>query len=90
MQTIEAQFPPIAQALGRLRPTLRSWPFATKPTPPNTATTVQPQRDTETARHDFLRIVPEPVLTGELPPPRPATPTPTALPETNRTYWFDL
>jgi hypothetical protein len=40
------------------------------------------------ATHDFLRIVPEPALTGELPPPPPSLAIPG--PEAARTYWFDL
>ena len=88
MQTIENQFPPIAQALGRLRPALRNWPYAPKngaPPPPTTD-----KRNTEAYGHDFLRILPEPALTGELPPALPAQPAPQALPKLDRPYWFDL
>jgi|GEM_PF-2032263 len=78
--------PPLALALGRLRQPRTSprptWPFAPRPAgdplpeefPPTTA-----------PGHDFLRVHPEPALTGELPAPRrtPASPL-------NRPYWFDL
>lgn len=76
MNTIEAQFPPLAQALGRIRQP-RPWPYAPRPA--------------EAApEHDLLRLMPEPALTGELPekprPPAAAIPGPEAA----RTYWFDL
>jgi hypothetical protein len=88
-----APLPPLAQALGRLRQP-RAWPYAPRPAgtePPPTATTPPPD-------HDLLRILPEPALTGELPPaaPRPGPPArltaleAIALAPVNRTYWFDL
>jgi hypothetical protein len=80
MNTIEAQLPPLAQALGRLRQP-RAWPYA--PRPEAVAATPAPE-------HDLLRLMPEPALTGDLPEkPRPAA---TAIPgpEAARTYWFDL
>ena len=102
MTALETQFPPLAQALGRLRQT-RGWPYAPRPAEPAAA---QPAP----ADNDFLRILPEPVLTDDLPEtkpvpangPLPATtkPGPTretltaietiALAPLNRTYWFDL
>lgn len=79
MNTLEAQFPPLAQALGRLRQP-RAWPYAPRPA-----------LDPASPRHDLLRLMPEPALTGEL-PPAPPPPAAAALPgpETARTYWFDL
>ena len=85
MNTDPAQPPPIALALGRLRP-LRAWPYAPRPTELHPAT--PNPRAQPMATHDFLRIVPEPALTGELPPPPPSLAIPG--PEAARTYWFDL
>lgn len=110
MTALETQFPPLAQALGRLRQP-RGWPYApraTEPTAPETARTHDLAADTTPTLpdNDFLRIMPEPALTGELPQARPAPrppiakPAPTretltaveaiALAPLNRTYWFDL
>ena len=80
MNPSEAQFPPLAQALGRLRQP-RPWPYAPRPALARPATAPE---------HDLLRLMPEPALTGELPEkPRPAA---AAIPgpEAARTYWFDL
>lgn len=87
MNTENLNFPPLAQALGRLRQPARAWPYA--PRPPELAPAPLPAF-TEAA-NDFLRILPEPALTGEL----PAAPAPQAAPaipgaEAARTYWFDL
>jgi len=82
MNSIEAQFPPLAQALGRIRQP-RPWPYAPRP-----ATETLPPPPAPA--HDLLRLMPEPALTGELPEkPRPAA---AAIPgpEAARTYWFDL
>lgn len=93
MQNTDLPLPPLALALGRLRqPRLapRGWPYATPRTPTETAATatapVRPQAQPE---HDFLRLLPEPALFGELPAERPA---PALIPgaEAARTYWFDL
>lgn len=88
MQTTTPALPPLAQALGRLRQPrpapARAWPFAPRPA------------GTPAARHDFLEVLPEPALTGELPPARPAAHGPAGAtggipgPEAARTYWFDL
>lgn len=80
MNTIEAQLPPLAQALGRLRQP-RAWPYA--PRPGFAAPTPAPE-------HDLLRLMPEPALTGDL--PEKALPAAAAIPgpEAARTYWFDL
>lgn len=93
MHTIETQFPPLAQALGRLRqnparPTTgpaRVWPFALRLT------------GGPVPAHDLLDVLPEPALTGELPPEMPARQErdTTMFPgvpgaEAARTYWFDL
>jgi hypothetical protein len=90
MNALDPQLPPLALALGRLRqprPAPRTtWPFAPRPageplpeeTPPPAATATAPD-------HDFLRVLPEPALTGELPTARSAPP-----PAFNRPYWFDL
>lgn len=79
MNTLDAQLPPLAQALGRLRQP-RAWPYAPRPV-----------LDPACPGHDLLRLMPEPALTGELPPAPPRPPAGT-LPgqETARTYWFDL
>ena len=76
MNAIEAQFPPLAQALGRVRQP-RPWPYAPRPAAPGDA-----------PEHDLLRLMPEPALTGDL----PEKPAPAAVPgpEAARTYWFDL
>lgn len=77
MQAIEAQIPPLAQALGRLRQP-RARPHAPRPA-------------ALALEHDLLRLMPEPALTGELPePPPPAPPPKPPGPEAARTYWFDL
>lgn len=90
MNTLDTQLPPLAQALGRLRQNqtrpatgpARAWPFAPRPAGgPGPA-------------HDLLDVLPEPALTGDLPPARPerdAAMFP-AVPgaEAARTYWFDL
>ncbi len=84
MTNQDPTLPPLALALGRLRqprPAPRAaWPFAlpTEKTPLDGITTTSPA-------HDFLRMLPEPALSGELPPPRPTLVTPQ-----NRPYWFDL
>jgi hypothetical protein len=86
MNTENPNFPPLAQALGRLRQPTRAWPYAPRPA----GLAPDPGRPAEPA-HDFLRMMPEPALTGELPPepaPRIAPATPRA--EAARTYWFDL
>lgn len=87
MNTENLNFPPLAQALGRLRQPARAWPYA--PRPPELAPA--PQAAPAEAANDFLRILPEPALTGDLPP----VPAPQAAPvipgaEAARTYWFDL
>ena len=91
MQTTDLPLPPLALALGRLRqprPAPRGWPYAA--TTRNTtepAITTRPQTQPE---HDFLRLLPEPALFGELPAERPA---PAAIPgaeAARSTYWFDL
>jgi len=74
-------FPLLAQALGRLRQPQRAWPYT--PRPPELTTA--PLTDPATPAHDFLRILPEPALTGDL-PPAPAAPPAQAA----RIYWFDL
>lgn len=88
MNTENPNIPLLAQALGRLRqPTpTRAWPYAPRPA----ELTRNPPRTTE-PEHDFLRMMPEPALVGDLPP----EPAPTAAPTTLRTegtrpYWFDL
>lgn len=79
MKTNEAQLPPLAQALGRIRQP-RPWPYAPRPAAPGDA-----------PGHDLLRLMPEPALTGDLPEaPRPAPLPPIPGPEAARTYWFDL
>lgn len=90
MTNQDPPLPPLALALGRLRqprPALRAaWPFAPRPAGDPLPAETLPPGDTLTGpSHDFLRILPEPALNGDLPPPRP-TPA-TAL---NRPYWFDL
>lgn len=87
MNTENPNFPPLAQALGRLRQPARAWPYA--PRPADLA--AEPPANIAEAAHDFLRILPEPALTGDLPPahaPRFAAAIPGA--EAARTYWFDL
>jgi hypothetical protein len=92
MQATEQTFPPLALALGRLRqprPAPRGWPYAatTRATTDAAAPVARPQRQPE---NDFLRLLPEPALFGELPverPAPPANPGPEAAPATNR---FDL
>ena len=79
MNTIEAQFPPLAQALGRIRQP-RPWPYAPRPAALATA-----------PEHDLLRLMPEPALTGDLPEKARPAPAPAIPgPEAARTYWFDL
>lgn len=91
MQTTEYPLPPLALALGRLRqprPAPRGWPYAATP-----RTTTDPTANTRRGQpqpaNDFLRVLPEPALVGELPAEHPAPP---AIPgaEAGRTYWFDL
>ena len=117
MHTLETQFPPLAQALGRLRQP-RTWPYAARPAqtdaPATTAPdTTQPNLPAiatgafagavgadDLAENDFLRVLPDPALTGDLPPTRPvAHPDQRAaltafeaiaLAPMNRVYWFDL
>ncbi|MBC8011274.1 MAG: hypothetical protein H7067_14400 [Burkholderiales bacterium] len=104
MTALENQFPPLAQALGRLRQP-RAWPYANRTTDaataPETTPTDAPDDATPAAApadNDFLRILPEPALTGDLPEAKPAAPTRApltaieaiALAPLNRTYWFDL
>jgi hypothetical protein len=86
MNTENPNFPPLAQALGRLRQPARAWPYA--PRPAELARDPEPLAAFAEAAHDFLRILPEPALTGEL----PAAPVAPAIPgaEAARTYWFDL
>lgn len=90
MNTEYPNFPPLAQALCRLRQPARAWPYA--PRPAELAPEPEPLTTTlAEAAHDFLRILPEPALTGDLPavpPPQPAPAIPGA--EAARTYWFDL
>jgi hypothetical protein len=83
MNTTEALFPPLAQALGRLRQP-RAWPYAPRPPLPARALA-----DVEATGHDLLRLMPEPALVGDLPATKPR---PAAIPgaEAARTYWFDL
>lgn len=81
MNTEYPNFPPLAQALCRLRQPARAWPYA--PRPPELAPA--PQTTPAEAANDFLRILPEPALTGDL-PAAPAIPGAEAA----RTYWFDL
>ncbi len=80
MNTLEAQLPPLAQALGRLRQPRAAWPYAPRPA-----------LDPAVPGHDLLRLMPEPALAGEWPPAPPRPPA-TAIPgpEAARTYWFDL
>jgi hypothetical protein len=83
MNTLEAQLPPLAQALGRLRQP-RAWPQAPRPAlAPETRAAPE---------HDLLRLMPEPALTGDLPapPPRPAAPAIPGPEAARTTYWFDL
>lgn len=80
MNALETQFPPLAQALGRLRQP-RSWPYATRPTEPATAQAARDGNATADATaaptdNDFLRILPEPALTGDLPEATPITTRP--------------
>ena len=99
MTALENQFPPLAQALGRLRQP-RGWPYATRPAEPATPETALAANTTATPAlpdHDFLRMLPEPALTGDLPTNKPTAARETltaveaiALAPLNRTYWFDL
>lgn len=93
MQAIEQNLPPLALALGRLRqPRLapRGWPYATPRTPAEPAiAATAPARPQTQPDNDFLRLLPEPALLGELPTERPAPPTIPGA-EAARTYWFDL
>jgi hypothetical protein len=79
MTTLEAQLPPLAQALGRLRqPRLAPG---------------RPRFDAD-AGHDLLRLMPEPALAADLPALAEPAHRPAAAaipgPEAARTYWFDL
>jgi hypothetical protein len=89
MNTENPNFPPLAQALGRLRQPARAWPYA--PRPAELTRTPEPVAAFAEAAHDFLRILPEPALTCEM-PATPASPLAPAIPgaEAARTYWFDL
>jgi hypothetical protein len=86
MNAQNPQLPPLALALGRLRqprPAHRTtWPFAPRP-----AGDPFPEElpQANASGNDFLRVHPEPALTGELPAPgsSPASPL-------SRPYWFDL
>ena len=81
MTALENQFPPLAQALGRLRQP-RGWPYAPRATEPAIAqnapradaTNVSPEAAPTLPDHDFLRMMPEPALTGDLPEAKPANP----------------
>lgn len=98
MTAPETQYPPLAQALGRLRQP-RVWPYAARPAetpPPDDATPA-----TALPPNDFLRMLPDPALTAEPPAAKPKTAPATdretltavealALAPLNRTYWFDL
>lgn len=96
--------PPLALALGRLRPrgtaaNPRAWPFAPRPTDTPAS---EPQRgeNQPAPANDFLILNPSPTLTAGSGP----TPTPTAArrsqpeaelpllvdPRNGGTYWFDL
>ncbi len=91
MNTEYPNFPPLAQALCRLRQPARAWPYAPRPPELTEARTPFVGPGPAEAAHDFLRILPEPALTGDLPavpPPQPAPPIPGA--GAARTYWFDL
>ncbi len=83
MNTLEAQFPPLAQALGRLR----------QPDHGPAAARALALLD-ETPAHDLLRLMPEPALAADLPglaaPQARALPARIPGPEAARTYWFDL
>lgn len=86
MNTEHPNFPPLAQALGRLRQPTRAWPYAPRP-----AELARTPATPTAPGHDFLRMLPEPALTCDLPPapaPQPAAGIPGA--EAARTYWFDL
>ncbi len=97
MTAPETHYPPLAQALGRLRQP-RAWPYA-----PRAAETPPPDAALETALppNDFLRMLPEPALSAKLPVAKPTAPPAQeretltavealALAPLNRTYWFDL
>ncbi len=89
MNALDPQLPPLALALGRLRqprPAHRTtWPFAPRPAGEPLPEELPPTVRATAPEHDFLRVLPEPALTGELPAPRSAPP-----PAFNRPYWFDL
>ncbi len=89
MTTQDPQLPPLALALGRLRQARTTprttWPFAPRPDDPHPPAEPPPAAPSAMPVHDFLRVLPEPALTGELPREQPAP-----LKPTNRPYWFDL
>lgn len=106
MTTQPLPFPPLAQALGRLRArpaAPRAWPANPRPLPPageSDAPGETPRPAPATAApepgHDFLRMIPEPAF--HEPAPAPAAPPrerltaaeAIALAPVNRTFWFDL
>jgi hypothetical protein len=89
MTAHDPQLPPLALALGRLRqprPAHRTtWPFAPRPAGEPLPEELPPAAPPTAPAHDFLRVVPEPALTGDLPSARNAP-----APPVNRPYWFDL
>jgi hypothetical protein len=74
MHALEAQFPPLAQALQRL---------GENPAPRRPA-------NEEGPTHDLLRLMPEPALAADLPGTATARGGGMPGPEAARTYWFDL
>ena len=89
MNPTDTQTPPAATTPGRLRQP-RPWPYATRPTG-------APLPETDAPEHDLLRLMPEPALAGDLPPPKPApardrltAAEAIALAPLPRTFWFDL
>lgn len=89
MNTENYVFPPLAQTHARPRQAARAWPCAPRP-----AELSLPAARCADAGHDFLRILPEPALTCEL-PAAPPPQLPKILPPVPgagaaRTYWFDL
>lgn len=100
MTTQPLPFPPLAQALGRLRArpaAPRAWPANPRPLPQTDAAGEPARPAPETAPeagHDFLRMIPEPALCETAPapaaPPRLTPAEAIALAPINRTFWFDL
>ena len=96
MTAPETHYPPIAQALGRLRQP-RPWPYAARPAETRLPDDAAPEA--ALPPNDFLRMLPEPALAGGPPAKKPAPTTERpaltavealALAPLNRTYWFDL